>query len=131
MPRPTYSESITVGPFSIHFCNTNREMELKGHCHFAQVLFEFETLGSIGFPSFDHTHAEIQAKLIALTVRPFRQHTNEAVLRSLFDEFRGFPFRETVRYAAEFALVGMELHVRGVPDAIGHADSFTVYKIHC
>ena len=131
MPKPTFNESVSAGPFSIQFCNLNTEMELKGHCHFAKVFLEFETLGSVGFPSFEHTHREIQTKLMELTERPFRSHTNEAVLRSLFQAMRDFPYRETAKYAAEFALAGMELHVRGVPDKIGHADSFTVYRIHC
>jgi hypothetical protein len=130
MPKSIYKESIQAGPFSIHFCNTNTEMELKGHCHFAQLYFEFQTLGSVGFPSFEHTHAEIRAHLIEQTRRPFRNCTNEDVLRRLFDFFRSTELREVRKYSAEFRLVGMELYVRGVPDDIGHADSFTVYRIH-
>lgn len=130
MPRPTYNENIVAGPFSVHFCNQNTEMQLKGHCHFAQVYFDFETTGSVGFPSFEHTHAEIQARLRVLMEKPWKSCTNEEVLRRTFDAFLRFPLDSTKRYNAEYQLVGMELHVRGVPDAIGHADAFTVYKIH-
>lgn len=130
MPKSIYKETVTAGPFSIHFCNQNTEMKLKGHCHFAQVFIEFETKGSIGFPSFEHTHAEIRQHLIDLTVRPFRHSTNEDVLRSLFQFFRDVTLKETLVYGAEFEVVSMELRVRGVPDQIGHADAFTVYKIH-
>lgn len=119
-----------AGPFSIHFCNQNTEMELKGHCHFAQVYFEFETLGSVGFPSFEHTHAEIRDILQVLNEKPWKSCTNEEVLRRMFNAFLEFPFEATKVYRAEYQLAGMELHVRGVPDAIGHADAFTVYKIH-
>lgn len=130
MQRPIYKESIKAGPFSIHFCNQNTEMELRGHCHFAQVYFEFETLGAYGFPSFAHTHAEIQGHLVTMTATPFRKSTNEVVLRKIFEFFRSVELKETLKYrGAKFRLAGMELHVRGVPDEIGHADSFTVYKI--
>jgi hypothetical protein len=105
-------------------------MELRGHCHFAQVFFEFESLGATGFPSFEHTHAEIRAYLVTLTAKPFRACTNEAVLRRLFDFFREVELKETRKYGTtKYRLAGMELHVRGVPDDIGHADTFTVYKI--
>ena len=129
MPKSIYKESITAGPFSIQFCNKNTEMELKGHCHFAQVYLTFETLGSVGFPSFEHTHAEIRGKLSDLTHKPFHDCTNEEVVRRLFQAFVTDDLLATKRYKAEFRLVSMELHVRGVPDDIGHADAFTIYRI--
>lgn len=104
-------------------------MELRGHCHFAQVFFRFETLGDIGFPSFEHTHAEIRGELLRLTEKPFRNCTNEDVLSRIFAFFSGFDFPETKKYHCSFRLAATELHVRGVPDSIGHADAFTVYKI--
>ncbi len=129
MRKPIYKESIQVGPFSIHFCNSNTEMNLKGHCHFAQVYLSFATLGPVGFPSFVHTHEEIQRHLVEQTEKPFRECTNENVLQRLFEHFRNLELQEVKKYKAKFALVSMELHVRGVPDDIGHADAFTVYKI--
>lgn len=128
MQKKTF-ESITAGPFSIQFCNTNTLMRLAGHCHFAQVYMEFETTGEIGFPSFEHTHAEIRKILLEQTARPFRNSTNEDVLRKLFQVFEEAELQQVKKYDAEFRLRSMELHVRGVPDRIGHADSFTVYKI--
>lgn len=129
MRKSTCKESITAGPFSIHFTNVNREMELRGHSHFAEVYFQFETIGSVGFPSFEHTHAEIQQQLKHLTHLPFRDATNEEVLRRLFDHFSAAELEETKKYSCAFRLTAMELHVRGVPDAIGHADAFTRYRI--
>lgn len=129
MQKRIYRESITAGPFSIHFTNINREMDLSGHSHFAQVYFEFQTLSSVGFPSFEDTHAEIQQHLIEQSRRPFRDCTNEEVLRRLFSFFLETELVAVKKYPGDFKLVRMELHVRGVPDAIGHADTFTVYKI--
>lgn len=129
MPKRTCKESITAGPFSIQFCNTNRKMELAGHYHFARVYFEFETTGDVGFPSFEHTHAEIRDRLLERTEKPFRDSTNEDVLRQLFEFFEQLDLEEVKKYDAQFRLAAMELHVRGVPDRIGHADAFTVYKI--
>lgn len=129
MPKRIYKESIKAGPFSIQFCNTNVKMELAGHCHFAQVFFEFDSFGNVGFPSFEHTHAEIRSHLLEQTAKPFRDATNEDVLRKLFEFFRSVTLLEPEQYRSKYQLSAMELHVRGVPDKIGHADTFTVYKI--
>lgn len=129
MQKRIYKESITAGPFSIQFCNHNSRMELAGHCHFAQVYFEFDSFGNVGFPSFEHTHAEIRRHLLEQTAKPFKDSTNEDVLRRLFEYFRSIDLLEVKKYRSKYQLSRMELHVRGVPDKIGHADTFTVYRI--
>lgn len=104
-------------------------MNLRGHSHYAQVNFEFRTVGQVGFPSFAHTHEEIQGHLIALTRKPFTDATNEDVLRQLFEYFLTVKLQRVKEYNCLFELVKMEMLVRGVPDDIGHADSFTKYSI--
>src|SRR4051812_2815054 len=94
-----YEEKITVGPFGIFFTNINREMNLPGHSHFAEVTLSYRTLGTTGFPAFEETYATIQRMLKDLTEKPFRNHTNEAIARELFavfaeEDFMGESWKE-------------------------------------
>jgi hypothetical protein len=60
---------------------------------------------------------------------PFRDATNEKVVRMLFDGFDGWADDEIGRWGGAFQLVRVHLDVRGVPDDIGHADGFTRYTV--
>ena len=127
-----FEEKISIGPFGIFFTNINREMNLPGHSHYAQVSLLYRTLGSTGFPAFEETYATIQGKLKDLTKKPFRDHTNERIARELFaafagEEFNGEPWKE--KYGGDYRLAELSLSVRGVLDRIGHADGFTTYTV--
>jgi hypothetical protein len=122
--------TITVGPFALMFTNQNTTMALRTHSHLALVTLTYETLGEVGFPSFAETHAELQQELTALTAHPFRDATNERVADVLWANMAKFPGgRATQKWGGEYRLVALELAVRGVPDAIGHADAFTTYRV--
>lgn len=103
-------------------------MGLPGHSHFATVDLYYRS-GEIGFPSFERTHRAILERLQDLTGRPFRDHTNEAVARELFAGMDGYTNAEIMRWGGEYSLQRLDLNVRGVPDAIGHADGFTTYTV--
>lgn len=127
-----FIESITIGPFGIFFTNINREMNLPGHSHYAEVSLVYHTEGTTGFPAFQETYATIQQKLKDLTVKPFRNHTNEAIARQLFSAFRNEDFKNVEwkeRYGGDYHLTELSLNVRGVLDKIGHADGFTTYTV--
>lgn len=126
-------QTIRVGPVGAFFTNVNTEMGLKGHSHYAQVWWTFETLERTGFPVFRDTVELLRARLQELTVRPFRDATNEEVARQLFDAFREFedphhPIAGMYK-TGPWRLAALELGVQGVVDAIGHADSMTVYRV--
>lgn len=127
-----YEEKITIGPFGIFFTNINKEMNLPGHSHYAEVVLVYRTIGSTGFPAFAETYATIQKILKELTLLPFRNQTNESVARSLFsafvkEDFHSEQWKE--KYGGKFTLTELSLRVRGVLDKIGHADGFTTYTV--
>jgi len=127
-----YEEKITVGPFGIFFTNINREMNLPGHSHYAEVTLSYRTLGTTGFPAFEETYDTIKRMLGDLTAKPFRDHTNEAIARELFAVFQAEDFigeSWKVKYRGEYHLAELSLSVRGVLDKIGHADGFTTYTV--
>lgn len=122
----------TIGPFSVFFTNVNRQMGLSGHSHFATVKLTYRAEGddkSLAFPSFKDTHADVQSTLQQIFDRPFRDHTNEDIARTLFAHFRNWTSPAIEKRGCAFRLTGIELAVRGVPDRIGHADGFTVYNV--
>jgi hypothetical protein len=122
----------TIGPFSVFFTNINRQMTLAGHSHFATVRFTYRAAPgekALGFPSFEDTHGEVQRELRDFFKDPFRDHTNEDIARDLFEHFSNWTAPAIEKRGGNFALVCVELAVRGVPDRIGHADGFTVYNV--
>jgi hypothetical protein len=124
--------SVTVGPFAIFFTNVNRVMALPGHSHFATVTLEFATRengANRGFPAFGETYAAIQGHLRSLTERPFHDHTNEDIADALFAAFATWHHEAVDKWGGAFTLARLDLAVRGVPDKIGHADGFTVYRV--
>lgn len=125
--------TVQVGPLSLFFTNVNTEMKLAGHSHFAEVTLIFGRYGSRGFPAFAETYAVLQGWLTELTAKPLRDMTNEAVSEYLFEQLRerlGNARPEVItRWGGDWALEGLRLAVRGVPDRIGHADGFTVYTV--
>jgi len=124
--------TVRAGPFSIFFTNINRKMGLRGHSHFATVdLYYRADAGedSLGFPSFACTHAAIQICLNEFCAKVFRDHTNERVAREMFAALATFEHADIARWAIPTQLVRLDLNVRGVPDALGHADSFTTYTV--
>jgi hypothetical protein len=124
--------TVRVGPFSTFFTNVNAAMKLRGHSHFATVdLFFRAEAGpdTLGFPSFASTHAAIQGRLMEFFERPLRDHTNERIARELFQVMENFKHEAIEQWEIPCSLVRLDLSVRGVPDAIGHADSFTTYTV--
>jgi hypothetical protein len=122
--------SVTVGPFAVFFTNVNTEMRLPGHSHFALVTLHYRTRpGAHGFPAFATTYQAVQEQLVALTARPFRNATNEDVAAALWAAFVGWTHPAVDAWGGDFRLCRVELAVRGVPDAIGHADGFTTYTV--
>jgi hypothetical protein len=122
--------AVSVGPFAIFFTNINRTMRLPGHSHFATVTLVYRTGESNrGFPAFASTYAAVQARLMELTAKPFHDMTNEDVAQHLWNALDGWTDPEIERWGGTFALARLDLAVRGVPDAIGHADGFTVYSV--
>lgn len=123
--------TVTIGPFGVHFTNRNQAMGLRAHSHFAEVTVGFSHgRATPGFPSFGVTNAEV-----ALVCRRALEHpitgTNEDVVQALWDSLAGLapgdpPFSA---WPGSWALASVELAVRGVPDSIGHDDSFTRYRI--
>jgi hypothetical protein len=125
--------NVRIGPFSVHFTNVNRAMNLPGHSHFATVDLYFiapDSDDSLGFPSFAKTHAVFQQALTEYTSRPLRDHTNERIAREMFALVDGLKSAVIDAFGIEYALMRLDLNVRGVPDAIGHADSFTTYSVN-
>lgn len=123
----------TIGPFSVFFTNVNRQMELAGHSHFAQVRLTYRAEAGekgLGFPSFEDTHAVVQMELRRFFDKPFRDYTNEDIVRAVYQHFRNWTAGPIQERGGTYALVMAELAVRGVPDRIGHADGFTIYNVH-
>lgn len=128
-PPSDLVKTVTVGPFSWFFTNVNTAMGLAGHSHYAEVTLVYRHRGPRGFPAFASTYAEIQERLIALAAKPFRDHTNEDVASALWAAFDGWTHPVIDAWGGDFTLHAVELAVRGVPDAIGHADGLTRYTL--
>lgn len=133
-PRiPGTTETITLGPFPVFFCNTNTAMALKSHCHLADVWVAWETTGLVGYPSFQSTNEAVRDALRALTgvERPFRDSTNEDVARVLFDALDVFadPAWERDWPGGQFRLSALHLDVKAAADKIGHDPGTTRYSV--
>jgi len=119
--------------FSLFFTNVNSQMNLGGHSHFAHLTLTWLTIGYQGFPAFEDTYRYIQNQIKGATEKPFRDCTNEEVCRRLFHLFKEIDYRTVPEFSkwdmCKFELVAAELAVRGVPDRLGHADSFTYYTV--
>jgi hypothetical protein len=124
------AQFVTIGPFSAFFTNVNRQMGLGGHSHFAQVTLCYRHQGHQGFPAFAETYQAVQTRIGELLAKPLRDMTNEAVARYVFEGFLGWTAPAIEKWNSEpLELRRMDLDVRGVPDAIGHADGFTRYTV--
>lgn len=133
-PRvPGTLETITLGPFPIFFCNTNTAMALRSHCHLADVWVAWETVGDVGYPSFQATNSRIRDLLRAVTgvERPFRDSTNEDVTRALFGELDRFrdPAWDADWPGGRFRLHTVHVDVKAAEDRIGHDPGTTRYTI--
>jgi hypothetical protein len=106
-------------------------MKLRGHSHFATVdlFFRSEGADALGFPSFADTHGALQQALIEFFTPILRDYSNERIARELFAAMGAFRSETIERWAIPYTLVRLDLNVRGVPDSIGHADSFTTYTV--
>lgn len=82
------AKTITVGPLSCQFSNTNKAMGLRPHQHSAEITLTFRTLSSLGFPVFHDTVEAVHEVLREATVEPFRDATNEDVLEQLWQLMR-------------------------------------------
>ena len=120
-------ETVTLKPIEIFFCNVNSEMNLTGHCHYAEVIVQFENIGDIGFPSFKETYEELMNFVQSRKLKGIKG-TNEYVLRYLFDQIKMFDFSRTKKYKGKFKLRSVTLKVMGVQDENNHSNGFTVYK---
>ena len=121
-------ETITLKPIGIFFCNTNKDMGLSAHCHYAEVQITFQTIGDIGFPSFHDTFEEVKNFVQGLKLKPFKG-TNEMVARYIWNQLLDFDFPATQKYGGDFEAHSMTLNVMGLRDENNHADGFTTYKI--
>ena len=122
-------ETITLGPFGLFFTNVNHAMHLPGHSHYAELTLVYRNLGPVGFPAFASTYAPLQEHLKGLTKAPFRDATNEDVARRLFASLDGWTDPAIEEWHGQFRLDELRLAVRGVLDAIGHADGYTTYTV--
>jgi hypothetical protein len=126
VPDLTRRGSVTIGPFSLFFTNVNRQMRLPGHSHFGLLTLHYATApGHHGFPAFAGTYAAVQRHIMDATTKPFHDMTNEDVADALWQAFDAWSDPEVEQWDGSFRLTRLELEVRGVPDAIGHADGFT------
>ena len=126
-------ETVTVGPWGIFFTNKNREMNLPGHSHFAQVFLEFVNVPegdrpTRGFPSFHDTSEEILTTLRTVVERPI-EGTNEEVARLIFQAFVHWNPPTVAAWGGKWALLEVRLGVQGVRDRIGHAEAMTFYRV--
>jgi hypothetical protein len=127
-------EFITLQPVGIFFCNINKDMNLTGHCHYADVQCTFETLGAYGFPVFYDTAEELKNFIQNLPIYKGFKGTNEELVRQLFYriaaavEDENF---ETVRRfeGSQFTLHKITVRIMGLKDANNHADGFTIYEM--
>lgn len=98
-------------------------------CGVDAATLTYQTEDLQGFPAFEGTYKAIQDRIIFLTKTPFRNAKNEDVAESLYESFRDWTDPEIARWGGKYRLAGIALAVRGVPDAIGHADGFTIYAV--
>ncbi|MBM0203545.1 hypothetical protein JNW90_10765 [Micromonospora sp. STR1s_5] len=128
---PNTVETITLGPWPVFFCNTNTAMRLRSHCHTAYVTVVYRTTGRVGFPSFLATNQPIRDRLRDLTgvEHPFRDATNEDVVRQLFLALDGWTDPEWESWGGSYFLDAVHLDVLGVDDKIGHDPGTTRYTI--
>jgi len=129
----TFLETIAVGPVPIFFCNTNTTMRLKGHCHHAFLTVTYRTTGGSdhGYPSFETTNNALRARIRDLTGtdHPFRDATNETVLRRLWEDLDGWTAVEWLEWGGEYQLHALDLDVLSAHDRIGHDAGATRYHI--
>lgn len=124
--------SVTIGPFGVWFTNRNQAMGLRAHSHFAEVTVTFGHPPDVpGFPAFAVTNEAMAALCRSVLAGPVTG-TNEDVLAALWaalaDQRPGdAPFSDWG--GCTWWLQALELAVRGVPDGIGHHDSFTRYRM--
>lgn len=124
-------ETITVGPTRIFFCNSNKPMGIKSHCHQADVYVTYETLGRHGYPSFEQTNAELRDLLQGLTgvEHPFRDSTNEDVVRDLFAALDGLRGSSWDSWGGSYRLHQVRLDIHASADTIGHDPGTTTYTV--
>jgi hypothetical protein len=121
-------ELIKTKEIHLLFSNINDEMKLKGHAHHAIVSFEFETLGSVGFPAFKQTVDELRKFVLALPIKGFRG-TNEAIIRMIHGAVKTADLSECTRYNGRFRLFQTNLAILGVDDELNHDEGATLYTI--
>lgn len=128
---PGTLETITVGPTRIFFCNSNKPMGIKSHCHQADVWVTYETLGRHGYPSFEATNAAIRDRLAELTgvEHPFRDSTNEDVVRDLFNGLADFHAPVWEKWGGVYQLHQVRLDIHASADTIGHDPGTTTYTV--
>lgn len=128
---PQTVETIELGPWPVFFCNTNTVMGLKSHCHHAEVTVVYRTLGRTGYPSFQVTNQALRDRLRELTgvERPFRDSTNEDVLRTLWRELDEWTAPEWQEWGGSYRLDAIHLDVHAAADKIGHDPGRTRYRI--
>ena len=128
---PGTTESITLGPIRIFFCNQNLPMGIKSHCHQADVWVLYETLGRHGYPSFEVTNDALRSRLREMTgvEHPFRDATNEDVVRQLWQALEGWQAKEWLEWGGDYQLMGVHLDIHASADTIGHDPGTTTYGV--
>lgn len=131
---PETRETVIVGPFPIFFCNTNTKMALKSHCHLADVSLAYETIGDMGYPSFQATNDHIRHRLRDHTgvENRFKDSTNEDVCRflwRLFDGWQPAAWEMFNPMEGSYRLAAVRLEVKAAEDAVGHDPGITRYTV--
>src|SRR5215217_4879721 len=128
-PRtPGLVETVTV-TFDVFFTNVNAPMGLRAHSHKAFLEVTYQTLGRHGYPSFETTNRALEHRIRELTSRPFKDATNEDVIRRLFAHLDGWAAESWEPWGGDYRLLGLRLGVVGVHDDIGHDNATTFYQI--
>lgn len=128
---PRLLETVSVGPWPFFFCNTNTVMKLKGHCHQAFLTIVYRSTEPTGYPSFKTTNDALRGRLRDLTgtSHPFRDATNEDVLRWLWEAFAMFRDPSWEQWDGGYTLHALHMDVLASDDRIGHDPGTTRYSI--
>lgn len=128
---------VEVGPLNGFMTNINTAMGLPGHSHTVRVYLTYEHgWAALGPAIFSNTMGALRDLLREALDKPLRNMTNEDVaahLWSIFEDWSGYltnpAWKDREHPESQFELWKLTLGVRGVPDKIGHDDSWTNYVV--
>lgn len=121
-------ETITLNNIPLFFCNVNKEMGLTGHCHHADLSITFETLTSVGYPSFKKTNDFVRKHVQSLPLKGFKG-TNEDVAAAIFGHLVLMDLDIFDEYVGKFRVYKIKLNVYSHEDENNHDNGYTTYKV--